>query len=529
MTDSSPWERFQRHYLRPDGLGLGLDISRMGFTDQFFESVESMMRRAFEEMTQLESGAIANPDEGRMVGHYWLRAPHLSPTDDMRIAIERTFADIDSFVADVHSGKVLNEKGQPFDCLLLVGIGGSALGPQFVTEALGGPGDAMQAYFCDNTDPDGIDRTLDRIGGRLESTLVVVVSKSGGTKETRNAMVEVRDRFEAKGLNFARHAIAVTCPGSVLDRLADSQEWLRRFEMWDWVGGRTSEFSAVGMLPAALQGFDISAMRAGAADCDAATRIHETLVNPAALLALMWYHAGDGCGDRHMVVLPYKDRLQLLGRYLQQLVMESLGKRQDRDGRTVNQGLTVYGNKGSTDQHAFVQQLRDGRNDFFVAFIQVLRDRASASRDIEPGATSGDFLHGLLLGTRDALNEAGRPSLTITLDDVSPRSIGVLIALFERAVGFYASLINVNAYNQPGVEAGKKAADRVLTLQRSVTDAMRREQSVFRTADEWARTVGQPDHAETVFKILEHLAANSSRGVSCERSGRVREFRFAMI
>ena len=151
--------------------------------------------------------------------------------------------------------------------------------------------------------------------------------------------------------------------------MAAAESWLARFPMWDWVGGRTSQMSAVGLVPAALQGIDIQKFLDGAKACDDQTRIPEFQQNPAAQLALMWHFAGNGRGDRNMVILPYKDRLELFSRYLQQLVMESLGKERDLEGRLVNQGLTVFGNKGSTDQHAFVQQLRYGRNDFFVTFI----------------------------------------------------------------------------------------------------------------------------------------------------------------
>ena len=145
--------------------------------------------------------------------------------------------------------------------------------------------------------------------------------------------------------------------------------------------------------------------------------------------------------------------------------MESLGKELDLDGKVVNQGLSVYGNKGSTDQHAYVQQLREGVLNFFAVFIEVLRDRAGESLQVEPGVTSGDFLSGFFLGTREALYEKGRQSITLTVREVSPFTVGMLIALFERAVGFYASLVNINAYHQPGVEAGKKAAGTVIALQ----------------------------------------------------------------
>ena len=215
---------------------------------------------------------------------------------------------------------------------------------------------------------------------RLGQTLAVVISKSGGTPETRNGMVEARAAYERAGLDFAAHAVAITGEGSALHRTAVSDGWLQTFPMWDWVGGRTSELSAVGLLPAALQGLDIHGLLAGAKACDEATRNPVSRENPAAQLALMWYFLGEGRGAKDMVVLPYKDRLELLSKYLQQLVMESLGKELDLDGRVVHQGLAVYGNKGSTDQHAYVQQLRDGVANFFAVFIEVLKDREEIGR-----------------------------------------------------------------------------------------------------------------------------------------------------
>jgi glucose-6-phosphate isomerase len=292
--------------------------------------------------------------------------------------------------------------------------------------------------------------------------------------------------------------------GSRLDQQAASEQWLKRFPMFDWVGGRTSELSAVGLVPAALQGLDIDSMLAGAAACDAVTRSHQTKENPAAVLALMWFHATGGVGRKDMVVLPYKDRLLLLSRYLQQLVMESLGKQLDLNGNRVEQGIAVYGNKGSTDQHAYVQQLRDGINNFFVTFIRVL-ESGGTGMEVEPGATAGDYLQGFLLGTREALYANSRESITITIRRVDARTVGVLIALFERAVGFYASLIHINAYHQPGVEAGKKAASAVLELQNRVLGSLSKE---ARSAPQIAGAIGDPGSAETVYLLLEHLAAD---------------------
>jgi glucose-6-phosphate isomerase len=221
-------------------------------------------------------------------------------------------------------------------------------------------------------------------------------------------------------------------------------------------------------------------------------------------MALMWYVATDGKGKKDLVVLPYKDRLLLFSRYLQQLVMESLGKQLDLDGKRVEQGIAVYGNKGSTDQHAFVQQLRDGVNNFFVTFVRVLESGGS-KMEVEPGVTAGDYLSGFLIGTREALYGNDRQSMTITIRRVEARTIGALIALFERAVGLYASLIHINAYHQPGVEAGKKAAAAVLSLQAKALSALT---STPQTAAQISTAMGAADSAESVFLILEHLAAN---------------------
>jgi glucose-6-phosphate isomerase len=515
MTSLELWQRYQKHLCITGSVGLKLDVSRMMFDDAFFEEMAEPMKRAFEAMDALEGGAIANPDENRMVGHYWLRDSARAPTEEIREQISGTIDKIKAFAGQVHDGQIKPERGDGFYVLLVVGIGGSALGPQFVADALGTTDDAMLVRFVDNTDPAGIDRTLVELEEHLEQTLTIIISKSGGTKETRNGMLEVRAAYERMGLSFAKHALAVTGAGSALDQTARAEEWLDIFPMWDWVGGRTSETSAVGLLPAALQGLDIDALLAGARDCDEATRKHSLSDNPAAMMALMWYWAAEKAGKRNLVILPYADRLALLARYLQQLVMESLGKELDREGNIVNQGLTVYGNKGSTDQHAYVQQLREGTNDFFATFVEVLRKRDIPSIMVEQGATSGDYLHGFLHGTRSALYEMDRASMTLTIDVLNARSIGALVALFERAVGFYAELINVNAYHQPGVEAGKKAAGTILELQGKILAHLQGVEEPL-TAEAIAAGIGQGEAVETVHHLLEHLSANDDHGVSRE-------------
>ncbi len=491
------WTRFNRHFLRYADLGFSLDISRMAFADDFFASMSDKINVAFAAMKRLEEGEIANPDESRMVGHYWLRDVDIAPDATLKQEILSTLKSIRAFASEIHaSGK--------FTHVLLIGIGGSALGPQFVADALGSNVDKAKILFLDNTDPDGFDRVFAQLAGKASSTLVVVISKSGGTKETRNGMVETEAFFAKQDVPFAPNAVAVTGDGSELDKYAVERGWLKRFPMFDWIGGRTSVMSAVGLVPAALQGIDIDAFLAGAAAMDRKTRVSNLESNAAMQLALMWYVVGEGKGKKDMVVLPYKDRLMLFSKYLQQLLMESLGKEKDLDGNIVHQGIAVYGNKGSTDQHAYVQQLRDGVNNFFATFIEVRESRAGESMQVEPGVISGDYLQGFLRGTRTALSQSDRQSITISIPAVNPFTVGMLIALYERAVGFYASLIHINAYHQPGVEAGKKAATEVLDLQKKLVSTL--QHGVATTADNLAASLGAD--AESTYHALVHLTAN---------------------
>ena len=400
---ASSFDLYRQQLLNFPELGVSLDFSRAPAPAGFAEKMAPAIARAFADMAALEKGAVANPDEKRMVGHYWLRTPELAP--DAKIA------------ADVKAA----------------------------VEAIAG---------------------------------------------------------------FAAHAVAVTGEGSQLDKVAVTEKWLARFPMWDWVGGRTSEIGPVGLLPAALQGLDIHGLLAGAREMDALTRVPDAARNPAAAMALAWHHLTEGRGSKAMVVLPYKDRLLLFSRYLQQLVMESLGKEHDLQGRQVFQGLTVYGNKGSTDQHAYVQQLRDGVNNFFAVFIEVLKDREGASPEVEPGVTSGDYLQAFLLGTREALSGSGRANITITLQQVDARAIGMLIALFERAVGLYANLLGINAYHQPGVEAGKKAASETLKIRAAALAALAKSKGKWLSARQVCEEIALEGQEELVFKVLLHVSAN---------------------
>lgn len=501
------WERYQRFLIDYEEIELSLDVSRMFFDDYFLERMRPKCEAAIAEMKRIEAGEIMNPDENRQVGHYWLRDSSIAPAE-YREQIDADVVAADKFGRDVREGKIRGGAGETIKHYLFIGIGGSALGPQLVTQALADQKMRENSWFFDNTDPEGIDRVIAEIGKeRLRQTLVVVTSKSGGTPETRNGMLEAKKAFEDRGLNFGRHAVSITGEGSKLWDF--SGKWIQRFKMYDWVGGRTSVMSMVGLVPAALQGIKINDFLAGAKAMDARTRDEpDPTKNAAMMLALMWHWAGGGVGKKDMVILPYKDRLSLFANYLQQLIMESLGKELDRKGMVVNQGIAVYGNKGSTDQHAYVQQLRDGLNNFFATFLEVRDARGENSSivvDADNDATTGDYLQGFLRGTRKALTEGGRESITISVENLDTFRMGALIALYERAVGFYASFVDINAYHQPGVEAGKIAAASFLDLMNRVRQQLR-ENAEIRDADGIASALGADP--EDVQHILTHLSAN---------------------
>src|SRR5262249_51374342 len=203
MNATQLWQRHQRYLCRVPALGLALDVSRMRFDDGFLDRMTPPMQKAFEAMDALERGAIANPDEKRMVGHYWLRAPDLAPSKEIAAEIRKTVEDIKTFAARIHAGDIRPNSAARFTRVLSIGIGGSAPGPMCVADALGNPaGDKMKVDFIDNTDPDGIARTLELLTGRLGETLCVVATKSGGTPETRNGMLLVAEAYRKAGVEF---------------------------------------------------------------------------------------------------------------------------------------------------------------------------------------------------------------------------------------------------------------------------------------------------------------------------------------
>ncbi len=491
-------------YVDPES-NFTLDYAGMKVEKSDFAAMSDKFAAAAVEMKKIEAGEIKNIDEKRKVTHF---------TDRIAYAGSPFFAEVEAFAEKVRSGEIKGSTGKKFDAVVVNGIGGSALGPQLMQFAINGPywnelsdeqrRGYLKIYFLDNTDSAELVDLLNVMD--MESTLHLVVSKSGGTQETKNNMIVMNDLYRAAGLDFARHAAAVTMKGSELDKFARSSNFLAVFEMAESIGGRTSETSIVGHVPAALTGVDFAAFLKGACHMDELTRSENYCENPAMLLSALWYIAGKGKGDRNMVIVPYSDRLVLLSRYLQQLVMESLGKELDRNGNVVHQGLNVFGNKGGTDAHAFIQQLNDGRDDLFVTFIEILKD--AGRYPVTDGFVIGDYLHGFRVGLSDALRGKGRQVINIQLEKLGVYELGMIIALYERAVALYAEYININAFHQPGVQAYKLAAKSILKTQSEFMAAAEKISGFEGDAAEIAAKAGMPDKVLEIAGLLDKAAAN---------------------
>ena len=483
--------------------GFTVDFSRMNKSFAEIDTLQEKFSRAVREMAALEAGAVKNPDENRQVTHF---------TDRIDYRQSELFRAVEDFAKALQTGAVTGGTGKKFDAVIVNGIGGSALGPQLLQFAVNGPywneksaaerNNFLKVYFLDNTDSAGLKDALELVD--LETTLQLCVSKSGGTQETFNNLVALENAYAAAGLDYAAYACAITMEGSKLDQHAKAANWLKVFPMKESIGGRTSETSIVGHLPAALAGIDFAGFLDGACRMDVWTREKDYKRNPAMMLAAMWYLAGEGKGNRNMVIVPYSDRLVLLSRYLQQLVMESLGKELDLDGKTVHQGLNVFGNKGGTDAHAFIQQLNDGRDDFFATFIEVLKD--AENLPLADDLVMGDYLHGFLYGLAAALESKKRPVITMEITELTPANLGMLIALYERAVAIYAEFININAFHQPGVQAYKLAAKSMLEVRSALFGKLQRPASG--TAAELAAASGQAEQTAVVAGWLNRAAAN---------------------
>jgi glucose-6-phosphate isomerase len=365
--------------------------------------------------------------------------------------------------------------GQAHDHVLVLGIGGSALGARALLAALRRPAwneldDESREFFprltvLENVDPTSIAAALQRIDPRR--VLVNVISKSGGTAETLAQYLVVRGWLEdALGAAATRHLVFTTDPERGALRELASREGIATLSVPPTVGGRFSVLSPVGLLPAALVGIDIQQLLLGARDAVNRASADDLRRNPAALYAGLHWAADAALGARIHVLMPYTDRLREFAEWYRQLWAESLGKRLDRHGREVFTGPTPVGAVGATDQHSQVQLFMEGPFDKVISFVVVenltpdvpIPRRDSLPPDLAylPGHSLGGLLRAEYDATSAALARAGRMNCTLKLPTLDARTMGELIMFFQLATGYAGVWYGVDAFDQPGVELGKQ-------------------------------------------------------------------------
>ena len=483
-------ERFRRFSL--EACGLLLDFSKQRVTGQSIERLLAHARalRLSQRIEALLGGECVNTSERRAALHsalrYRGRDPYPSEQWNVMPRVRGVLDRMRAFCAALHGGRLRGFSGRPLRNVVNIGIGGSDLGPRMVSEALETrrrPG--MSAHFVSNADSTQLARVLE--GSDPQETLFIVVSKTFGTEETLINAASAREWLvNAAGdpQAVARHFVAVSAH---LERTAEFGIDPRNvFELWDWVGGRFSLWSAAGLAIAALAGMDdFEALLAGACDMDEHFRSAPPAANAPVLLALIGIWNRDVLGAPTHAVLPYDYALARLPAYLQQLEMESNGKRVDHAGRPVAlmTSPVVWGGLGNDAQHAFFQKLHQGGElvpcDFIVAArgqrelprhqLAVIANALAQSRALMRGrsaedlaAAPGEEPAGAAPPAAHRVVPGNQPTTTIVYERLTPRVLGALIALYEHKVFVQGVCWGVNSFDQWGVELGKEIARDIL-------------------------------------------------------------------
>ncbi|MGZ8268521.1 MAG: glucose-6-phosphate isomerase [Burkholderiales bacterium] len=481
--------RFERYSIQVPGLLL--DYSKHYLTDETMRLLVALAeaRDLRGWIARLMRGERINMTEGRPALHTALRTnrPVLLDGRDVTQDVKRVRAQMRSFSDAVRSGTIKGATGRPIEDLINIGIGGSDLGPALAVEALAPyAAAAPRVHFMSNVDGAHVESVLH--GLDPQTTLAIIASKTFSTQETLTNAKTVRAWLEkAVGGRAGEHFAAVTANARAAQSFGIAQE--RIFEFWDWVGGRYSMWSAVGLPVAVAIGMD-----AFEAMCDGARAMDEHFAtapfpgNMPAVLGLIGVWYGDFVGAAAHAVLPYDMRLKRFPDYLQQLEMESNGKRVTREGETVDYATcpVVWGQPGTNGQHAFYQMLHQGTQIVpadFIACCQphhalpehhriMLANCCAQSEALMRGKTEAEA-RAELAGQGVSAEEAdrlaphkvfpgNRPTTTLLLDALTPATLGSLIALYEHKVFTQSVLWGINAFDQWGVELGKKLADRIL-------------------------------------------------------------------
>lgn len=350
-----------------------------------------------------------------------------------------------------------------------IGIGGSALGPIALQSSLNShyynDDSFPKMYYPDNVDPDWLAELMEQID--VSKTLFHVVSKSGGTAETAATLLYMMESLKEKlGTNYYKNMLFTTDPHIGLLNQIAQENAIKCFRIPANVGGRFSVLSPVGLIPAAIAGIDIDKLVSGAADMCKVCRNGDLLKNPAFIYAAI-HTILMKRGKNISIMMPYSNKLKDIADWYSQLWAESLGKRFDNHKNVVEVGQTPVKALGATDQHSQVQLYMEGPNDKVISFIEiqkfknndVLKNHFSYIKDFDylEGKTLGGLLNAEKKATEIALTENNRPNLTIKISEVSEENIGAILFFFQAATAFAGELLNINAFDQPGVEAGKIA------------------------------------------------------------------------
>lgn len=482
MSGDSGAERVKK-YSVPMAEGLAYNYAAKAVDDDVLKLLckladEAQLADKYEE---LYNGAVINTGEKRLVLHQLCRGQLGNDVVVDGVNKREFYVEQQKRVADfcdkVYSGAIANEKGEKFTEVVQIGIGGSDLGPRAVYLALENWAKSnytlkMHAKFISNVDPDDAASVLQSVD--VPHALFILVSKSGTTLETLTNCEFVQNALREEGLDPARHMIAVT---SETSPLAHSDKFLDAFYMDDYIGGRYSSSSAVGctVLSLAFGPEVFSEFLEGAAASDRMAKESDPLKNAAMLDALIGVYERDVLGYESTAVLPYSQALSRFPAHLQQLDMESNGKSVNRFGQRINYptGPVIFGEPGTNGQHSFYQLLHQGKTIVPMQFIGFKKNQLGVDVDIE-GSSSQQKLCANVAAQivafacgkdDDNLNkkfDGGRPSSIIIGSQVTPRTLGALLAHFENKVMFQGFLWNVNSFDQEGVQLGKLLAKRVL-------------------------------------------------------------------
>ena len=482
MTGENGAERV-KNYSIPMAAGLVYNYAAKQVDEKVLDGLVKLAEEAQlgEKFTALYNGEVINTGEKRLVLHHMTRgrlgeAVEADGVDKRAFYVEQQER-IAEFANKVHNGEITNAAGEKFTTVVQIGIGGSDLGPRAMYLALENWAKKndkfkMEARFISNVDTDDAAAVLNSID--VAHSIFVLVSKLGTTLETLTNESFVKDALKNAGLDASKHMIAVT---SETSPLAKSDDYLAAFFMDDYIGGRYSSTSAVGgaVLSLAFGPEVFAQFLDGAAAEDKLATNKDVMQNPAMLDALIGVYERNVLGYPSTAVLPYSQALSRFPAHLQQLDMESNGKSVNRFGEPVDYvtGPVIFGEPGTNGQHSFYQLLHQGTDIVPLQFIGfknsqigtdvVIQDSTSQQKlCANVAAQIVAFACGKADENRNKNFEGGRPSSIIIGDQVTPESLGALLAHFENKVMFQGFLWNVNSFDQEGVQLGKVLAKRVL-------------------------------------------------------------------